>query len=514
VYTQEDDTNCLDWTSPHYRVMEIIGASILDRVNGYSRYRHDCYRSRTWDEGVTGFDRTTVQQMLPIARMTPNQDLFNETEFHTQCKVCLEQFDPTTEKNRVKSAAFHHCFTWPETFEDHDYADATTYEVGLVGQKVVLPQNATKPNTAPITSVWKQIRNRLGYVSKIFSNVTDSPPNEHNSGVVIYIDPSTTGIDKEIYPSYWANLGGVTSISVLSSPLCAVAYLPTGQKCSDYAEDLVAYFQTIVPGMSNTGFNNLNGIRFQMAASSAGLWSRAIRSKLLICPPTTPNCLIPAGSKLVDPLAGFDSYAYVLDTPESGKAIDFFNMVGHGDRVTVELLGAANVPPAVVKPDIPQQYTSTGEEVAAEFTDVNADVDSEGFKSGQAPEPAMSQSAAAATSDAAIYADVEPNLPSNAENPNVYFPAIEDVPSEAYIQERIDLGLPVNVNYSQRDTNKTATPEMVTDEDHAMITRELTPAVLSEQTALRIASEARIKEMSQAAKAAQLADGESPSMVR
>jgi hypothetical protein len=96
----------------------------------------------------------------------------------------------------------------------------------------------------------------------------------------------------------------------------------------------------------------------------------------------------------------------------------------------------------------------------------------------------------------------------------VYFPAIEDVPSEAYIQERIDLGLPVNVNYSQRDTNKTATPEMVTDEDHAMITRELTPAVLSEQTALRIASEARIKEMSQAAKAAQLADGESPSMVR
>jgi hypothetical protein len=504
----------MDWTSPHYRVMEIIGASILDRVNGYSRYRHDCYRSRTWDEGVTGYDRTTVQQMLPVARMTPNQELFNETEFHTQCKVCLEQFDPVKEKNRVKAAAFHHCFTWPEAFEDHNYADAITYEAGLVGQKVVLPQNATKPNTAPITSVWKQIRNRLGYVSKTFSNVTDSPPNEHNSGVVIYIDPSTTGIAKEIYPSYWSDLGGVTSITILASPLCAVAYLPTGQKCTDYAEELVSYFQTIVPGLTNTGFNDLNGIRFQMAASSAGLWSRAIRSKLLICPPTTPNCLIPAGSKLVDPLAGFDSYAYVLDTPDSGKAINFFNMVGHGDRVTVELLGAADVPPVVVRSVVPQQYTSTGEELPEEFTDANAVVDSEGFKSGQSPDAPMSQSAAAATSDATIYADVEPLMPSNAENPNVYFPEIETVPTEEYIQAKIDAGEPINLNYSQRNTTQKATPEMVTDQDHAMVTRELTSAVLSEQTALRIASETRIKEMSQEAKANQLADGESPSMVR
>ena len=61
LYTQEDDTVCMDWTSPHYRVMEILGSSILDRVNGLSRYRHDCYRSRTWDEGVTGYDRTTVR---------------------------------------------------------------------------------------------------------------------------------------------------------------------------------------------------------------------------------------------------------------------------------------------------------------------------------------------------------------------------------------------------------------------------------------------------------------------
>ena len=54
TYTQEDDAVCMDWTAPHYRMMEIVAASILDRINGRSRYRHDCYRSRTWDEAVTG----------------------------------------------------------------------------------------------------------------------------------------------------------------------------------------------------------------------------------------------------------------------------------------------------------------------------------------------------------------------------------------------------------------------------------------------------------------------------
>lgn len=512
LYTQEDDSNCLDWTAPHYRVLEILASSILDRVNGLSRYRHDCYRSRVWDEAVTGMDRTTVQQLLPVARMTPNQDYFNTSEFKTQCKVCLDQFDPTIEKSRVKAASYHHCFTWPSSIETHNYTDEILTEPGgLYGEKIVIPYNISRPNVSPISSVWKQIRNRLGYVAKIFSNVTDSPPDEHNTGVVIYIDPTSTGIAKEIYPNYFP--ADVTSITVLASNLCATAYLPTGQQCVTYAESLVSHFRTLYPTLTNTGFGGLSGIRFQMTPSSAGSWSRMIRAKLLICPPTSPNCLIPAGSKLIDPLAGFNTSSFVLETVDSGKAIDFFNMVGHGDRATIERLLPADVPASVPKPDIPQQLTSTGEAVAEEFTAVNQDLDSEGYSSGSAPEPALSQSEAAATSDADVYAEAAASLPTNAENPNIYFPETEEVPSLEYINAKIAAGEPVNLNYSEQNTTKRATDEMVLDKDFGMTTRAYDSAVASEQTALRIASEKRIKLEGQAAKAeelAQAAAGESP----
>jgi hypothetical protein len=34
LYTTEDESVCMDWTSPHEQLLEIISSSILDRVNG------------------------------------------------------------------------------------------------------------------------------------------------------------------------------------------------------------------------------------------------------------------------------------------------------------------------------------------------------------------------------------------------------------------------------------------------------------------------------------------------
>mmetsp|Transcript_29650 Transcript_29650/g.44928 ORF Transcript_29650/g.44928 Transcript_29650/m.44928 type:complete len:393 (+) Transcript_29650:551-1729(+) len=338
MYTQEDDTVCMDWSSPHYRVLEIVASSILDRLNGYSRYRHDCYRSRTWDEAVMGYDRTTVQQILPVARMGPNHDLMNVSEAVTQCKICLDNYDTVGEERRVKTFAYHHCFAWPEAWEEHNWSPA--FEAGgLYGQKVVLPHNATKPNTVPLTSVFPQIRRRLNHAAKIFANVTHAPPLETDSGVIIWLDAGTTAIPLDAYINYFP--ASPTSITVLSSPLCAAALFPTGEKCYQYAESLVDYFKVAYPGLSNTGFGGLSGVQFQMSTSSAGSWSRMIRAKTLICPPTSPNCLFPAASKDYDEKAGLDTHAYVLDIESSGKAIEFFNLVGHWDRVTVEQL---NIP--------------------------------------------------------------------------------------------------------------------------------------------------------------------------
>jgi hypothetical protein len=454
--------------------------------------------------------------MLPVARMTPNEALFNTTEFKTQCKICLDQFDPVIEVSRVKAVSFHHCFTWPSAMEGHNFTNGIVTEPGLRGDKIIVPQNASRPNTVPLTSVFKSIRNRLGYVAKIFSNVTDSPPDEHLSGVVVYLDATSLGIAKEIYPTYFPP--SVTSISVLASPLCATAYLPTGQLCTTYAQELVTYFQSVYTGLTTTGFHGLNGIQFQMAASSAGLWSRMIRAKRLVCPPNSPNCLFPAASKLIDPIAGFDTYAYVLESPTGGQAIDFFNMVGHGDRATVERLAAADIPAIVAKPIIPQLYTSTGEAVAPEFSDVNKNLDAEGFKPGQIPPAAMSQTSAAQASDSSIATAASSVLPSIAANPNTYVPKTEVVPDAAYVADKLAKGEPINLNYSKENTTQRATDEMVLDVDYSMVTRAFTPTVATEQLALRKASEARIKMMTQAAKAEELAAVEAgdapPNLVR
>jgi hypothetical protein len=502
----------MDAFSPHYRVMEIVASSILDRVNGYSRYRHDCYRSRTWDEAVTGFDRTTVQQLLPVARMTPDEFKVNSTEMYTQCKVCAEQYDASVDAAQLKAVAYHHCFTWPSAWEGHNYTNAIVTEPGIRGDKIIVPQNASKPNTVPLSSVWNQIRNRLGYVAKIFSNVTDAPPAEHLSGVVIYLDPTSTPLAASVYQSYFP--APVTSISILSTPLCATAILPNGQLCATYAQSLVTTYQDLYPGLQNNGFDGLAGIRFQMAASSAGLWSRMIRSKLLLCPPNSPNCLMPAASKLLDPLAGFDTYAYVLESVEDQKAIEFFNMVGHGDRATVEQLPVGDIPATVPKVAQPQLYTSTGEKVAPEMTKVNnVGLTPEGYTTGNEPPAAISQTSAAAMPDSTVYSNVAAEMPTNAENPNIYFPETEEVPTAAYAQQMKDQLKPINLNYSVENTTLKATDEMVTDADYGFSTREFTSQVNSEQSLLRAESDLRIKEMVQASKADELAaiqNGDAP----
>ena len=502
IHTVEDDTPCLDWTSPHYRLLEIFSSSMLDRVNGFSRYRHDCYRSRQWDEAVTGMDRTTVQQMLPVARLDPNEELVTADQMKQQCKVCLMQFHSSKEATRVKSFATHHCFGWPESWTGHDYTVSTT--PGTRGDVVTLPESPAVPNVVPLSAIATPVRSRLGYVAKIFSNITDAPPDEHRSGVVIYLDPTSYGIAKEIYPNYFP--ASVTSITVLTSPLCATAYLRSGQKCSTYAEELVDYFKLQYNQLTNTGYKGLSGIKFQMAASTAGAFSRMILAKKLICPPHSMTCLFPAMAKLVDPEANFDTSATILESSDWGAAIDFFTVVGHENRVVVERLPDTDIPAIVPKPtSLEQLYTTTNEKVAPEFNLVNWDLDDEGFLPGQNPAAPMSRSDAALMSDADVLAATS-DVPSNRGNPNVYTPVVEEVPDEAYAQSRAAIKKPINLNYGIPNSDIRATDEMGVDTELGFSVRAMTPELHAAQIAERSASQQRITGNAQIAKAKQLAE--------
>ena len=310
LYTVEDDTVCMDWSSPHERLLEIISSSILDRVNGKSRYRHDCYRTRQFDEAVIGMDRTTIQQVIPVARMDPHITMISSDDMKAQCKVCLANFEPEVEKAQFKAITSHHCFGFPQKWEGSTWDQSVTMTIAA-GKTIVVPEEPVPPNVVPLSVVFKQVRNRLGYAAKIFSNVTDAPPQEHISGVVIYLDPTSKGVAKELYAPFFP--AKVTSISVLSSPLCATAILATGQECLQYARDLVEYFKTIYPDLHHSGFHGLQGIQYQMVASTAGAFSRMILAKKLICPPATPSCLFPGMSKMIDLEAGFDTSAVIME---------------------------------------------------------------------------------------------------------------------------------------------------------------------------------------------------------
>ena len=67
----ENHDICVDWTAPHYAMMEIIASQILSTaipVPGIG-YQHKCAEFRASDEGLLGFDWTTFQTIYQEASM-------------------------------------------------------------------------------------------------------------------------------------------------------------------------------------------------------------------------------------------------------------------------------------------------------------------------------------------------------------------------------------------------------------------------------------------------------------
>jgi len=334
---------------------------------------------------------------------------------------------------------------------------------------------------------------------------------EHDSGVVIYIDPTSKSVAKEVYVVYFPEL--VTSITVLSSPLCATAVLATAEKCLTYANDLVAYFKSIYPGLKTSGYEGSAGIQFQMVASTAGAFSRMILTKKLICPPATPTCLFPGMSKYQDEEAGFNTTAVIMEcrqpiigSSDCGKATAFFFNVGHGQRVTVELVGVVN---NVIKPpsvDVP--LSSDNNKAAEHFQWVMEDNWSdEGYLKSQQPTTKMSRSQASARLDANILEGIEQwNLPSTELNPNAYIPSLEVPLSMEHILSAKVAEVPINVNYGIRETTKRVMEELGLDVDLGFAKRALTESDPTAQKKLRDASHSRIAQFVKIAKAKQYED--------
>ena len=118
------------------------------------------------------------------------------------------------------------------------------------------------------------------------------PENEAIAGTVIIVDNGSFEMEPAIFNEY-IPAEKVTSISILSSPLCVTANLPTGKACMTYKEELRAYFAGQYPDLDAAG-----AITSKIVASSSGEWSRAMNARNLMCPPDTMACLLPALGKI------------------------------------------------------------------------------------------------------------------------------------------------------------------------------------------------------------------------
>jgi hypothetical protein len=108
----ENPGTCMDWSAPHFNVLDILSADIVASVTPGVLYRHECDVTRTWDEAVVGCDHTTIQQVF-IGGMGANPQIFDEQAIKDQCKVVLMDYDPLLYASQRKAFAYHHPFAFP-----------------------------------------------------------------------------------------------------------------------------------------------------------------------------------------------------------------------------------------------------------------------------------------------------------------------------------------------------------------------------------------------------------------
>jgi len=284
----EDDDVCRNWDAPHYFLMRIFASSLVGMVSSSDNleYRHNCQYTRVTglDDGRSNynFDTTTVQQILAQADLlfdSGGEGLPTVTKevVGSLCRGCLVHYDaskrPRPDAN-MYSRMTHECLLYPGV----DTLDALKTAVQLSDDEAtssMIPLNAMLPI---ITKVLRHAA--LDWSHKTVDSGSVTPQKEHESGVVIYIDESSTMMSAPIFAKYVNT--GATSISVLASPACART---PNAVCYKEATKLAAFLDNFFPAAV---------VSVNVVASTATAYSRMIRAKDLLCHPGSVSCLFPA----------------------------------------------------------------------------------------------------------------------------------------------------------------------------------------------------------------------------
>jgi hypothetical protein len=359
-----------------------------------------------------------------------------------------------------------------------DFTPPPAPVVDAPSSTVVGPHGGRKVETIPLQGLGQALTNRLTKAAHEFKDVTATPTAEGQSGVIIYLDPVSTAIAKTSYKNYILASGtNPSSVCVLTSPLCRSANLASGEPCMEYAEELVTQLKSDFDSLIDHA-----AIKFEVSCSTAGIMSRLIRSKVMLCPPGSPSCLIPA---MVKPT---DTKAILLETPTDKIPTDWFSYLGFDDKIILIEVPAADANSPADGPTTARgSLKTTNGEIAADiFYAINDAVTGEGYPEGSTVPQTTSIHTAFEANSTKILQDMEGKLALTASGKYVKKRARELVPGTETLRKYALEGKPYPGNYKTPTKEKLGGSPALTKELGKESDTNVKPPPFSRETYLRM----------------------------
>lgn len=307
-YLVHEDVNiCFDWFSTHESLLTIFSSSLVAAV-GKSlglQYQHGCHKhlSATHNDPGRIYDYTPTQMLLPenLIATLDAEKIENEV-ISLLCNRCIAEHRARDVNNIIASKQAHHCLLFP----------------GGNGAESLIEHG----KQLPIASTISSIVDRLRHMSIDWLPTTDPIEFEEKSGIVITLDEASSFMNYEVYESVLPPL--VTSVQIFASSACAIAYAEGRSDCIEHGRRLKKYFIT------SSSVTNAY-VRYDIVASTAAMFARMIDSSVLICPPGTVICLLPALAKR----AG--TRAFIAEDPSSTETYHWFEKEMLEERIKLRL---------------------------------------------------------------------------------------------------------------------------------------------------------------------------------
>lgn len=273
----ENSAFCTDWSAPHFSIMSIYASSLIATVGKKLglEYQHGChrtigsYRFERDNNGqmemvTTHWDFTTAQQLL-VENLVSSVDAksVDESIMKQLCSGCIAFHEQQTTLPASYSTASHQCMLFPGAVEQNSQ----------VALRSVLPS----------------VLDRLRKGSQDWLGYTDPIPGEHETGVIVYLDDTSTLLHYSVYDENIPS--AVTSIQIFLSSSCARASARGQSSCVEHGRRIKRYF------IQTRGVVMQTYVRIDVVAATAASFSRMVAVKTLICPPGSVSCLLPAVAK-------------------------------------------------------------------------------------------------------------------------------------------------------------------------------------------------------------------------